>query len=85
MLKNKNFITEDQLYEMEDKVASYPWQPDENMFICIEDIQKYVEPELPKSLSFLLWLMNKPANTQQEKEVRRYMMNLVSECIKEEE
>lgn len=84
MLKNKHFIKEDELYAIEDRVAEYSWQPDENMFICIEDIQKYIEPNLPKSLPFLLWLMNKPVKTEQEKEARRYMMNLVTECIKEE-
>ena len=77
-------ISFDELCEIEEKVENYKWKP-EDLFFSIEDIKKHIEPDIKANLSFAIWLLQKKAITPQEKETRRYLLNLVNSVVEEEE
>ena len=77
-------ISFDKLCEIEDKVEGYKWKP-EDLFFSIEDIKKHIEPDIKANLNFAIWLLQKEAITPQEKETRRYLLNLVNSIVEDEE
>lgn len=80
MADYKPNVSFDKLCEIEDRVASYEWKPDD-VFYCIEDIKKYIEPDIKSNLSFAFWLLQKKPQTSQEKEARSYLLSVVNDYI----
>ena len=78
--ENNFSISFDALCQTEDRVSSYEWQPD--FFFCIDDIKKYIEPNIKENFNFAVWLLQKEPKTEQEKETRRYLMNVVNSYVK---
>lgn len=78
--KDETSISFDEICEIEDRVASYEWKPDD-VFYCIDDIKKHIEPDIKSNLGFAFWLLQKPPKTSQEKEARCYLLNVVNNHI----
>lgn len=78
--KDETSVSFDEICEIEDRVASYNWKPDD-VFYCIDDIKKHIEPDIKSNLSFAIWLLQKPPETNQEKEARCYLLNVVNDYI----
>lgn len=73
-------VNESTAYEIEDTVRAYPWQPGK-LYYSIEDIQKYIEPDIEHNFTFAMWLLGKEPKSPQEKINRQYLMNLVNQYI----
>ena len=70
-------VSFDRLCQIEDRVSEYNWKP-HGIFYTVEDIKKHIEPDIKASFNFAIWLLQKEAKTPQEKEARRYLMNVVN-------
>lgn len=73
------FITIEKVDAIEEIVNKIELKP---IFYSIEDIQKYIEPDIEFSLPFAIKLSKQPAKTKQEKEAKKYLLNVISEAIK---
>ncbi len=78
--KTNKKISFSTLCAIDDKVSEYDWRPDD-IFFSIEDIKKYIEPDLKAHFNVAVWLSQKEAKTQQEKETRRYLLTLINNYI----
>lgn len=71
-------ITQNMFDEMCDAFESMQYRCDD-WFPTLEEIKTLLEPNIDKDWKFALWILetsNEP-KTQEEKEARRYLMNLV--------
>lgn len=76
-------MSEDNFYAMCDRF-------DEASFKCgkyyptIDEIQKYIEPEVEKNLDFLIWISEtaESPKTPEQAEARTYINNLINKHLK---
>lgn len=73
-------VTTDAYEGMTEILKRNPHQLNGTWYPTIEEIQKYIEPDLKENLEFLIWLINQEMElTMDEKETREYCEKLIED------
>lgn len=72
------FVTMDKFEEVSDMVEKIDMP---QTFYAIEDIQKYIEPDIRECYPFAIRLSQQKANTPYEKKARTYLLNMLNKII----
>ena len=78
--KTTYLVTTEAYHGIRDIMKKNPYQLNGSWYPSIEEIQKYIEPELKDNLEFLIWLIDQDMElTMDEKETREYWQKLIDD------